>query len=393
MKIPKSTLSASQLRTYGTGGFTLTEHEAEKGCPRKYRAKYVEGLKEDGPKPYPLLYGSFFHNIMFLMEEKGLTPDQALAEAFEPGMPQEAWTEAREDLDNYMARGATPADRFGTVAVEAELKALLYVDEEYGPTYYRGFLDMIGIDLELPNVLHSLDYKTNRQPPKQEDLRGDVQLRGYDWLLRNNWQQWVSQEPRIVTHLDVVKFRDVEVVYTPEEIDDWHSWAVAVARKIWRDEEALPILNEGCAHCFVQDSCPAFNALPSLAEALTKEGTGLLDPVQRLAWADKANRMRLLLEKSVKNIVEDFKEKAMREGVLEIGDVEFRAETDFKDVVDLRLLHDLLSEDKFYEAISASKSSVEKVTKGMPASEKAKVETAIKRNINGTKVVRKAKGK
>lgn len=393
MQIPKSTLSASQLRTYGTGGFTLTEHEAEKGCPRKYRAKYVEGLKEEGPKSYPLLYGSFFHDIMFLMEEKGLTPEEALAEAFEPGMPQEAWTEAREDLDNYMARGATPADRFGTLEVEAELKALLYVDEEYGPTYYRGFLDLIGIDLELPNVLHMVDYKTNRQPPKIEDLKGDVQLRGYHWLLIKNYLKWLKTRPRVVTHLDVVKFRDMEIVYTEADIEDWHSWAVAVARKIWRDEEALPVLNEGCAHCFVQDSCPAFNALPSLAESLAKEGTGLLDPVERLRWADKANSMRLLLEKSVKNIVEEFKDKALREGVLTIGDVEFKAETDFKDVVNLRLLHQLLSEDQFYEAISASKTSVEKVAKGLPASDRAEVMKAIERNINGTKVVRKAKGK
>lgn len=393
MQIPNSTLSASQLRTYGTGGFTLTEHEAEKGCPRKYKAKYVDGMKEDGPKPYPLRYGTFFHNIMFLMEEKGLTPEQALEEAWEPDLPQEAWTEARADLDNYMARGATPADRFGTLEVEAELKTLLYVDEVYGPTYYRGFLDLIGIDLELPDVIHMVDYKTNRQPPKIEDLVGDVQLRGYDFLIRANYQRWVKNKPRVVTHLDVVKFRDMEIVYSVDDIEDWHSWAVAVARKIWRDEEALPILNDGCAHCFVQDSCPAFNALPTLAESLQKEGTGLLDPVERLRWADKANSMRLLLEKSVKNIVDEFKSKAMREGSLEIGDTVFEAKTDFKDVVNLRLLHELLTDDQFYAAVSASKTSVEKVTKGLPASEKAKIETAIESTINGTKVVRKAKGK
>lgn len=393
MQIPKSTLSASQLRTYGTGGFALEDHEGEKGCPRKYHAKYVEGLKETGPKPYPLRYGTFFHNIMFLMEEKGLTPDDAIAEAFEPDMPIEAWAEARGDIDTYLARGASPADRFGTLEVESEQAALLYVDEQFGPTYYRGFLDLIGIDLEIPNVLHSVDYKTNRQPPKVEDLKGDVQLRGYHWLLEKNYERWLSVQPRIVTHLDVIKFRDVEVVYTQEDIDDWHSWAVAVARKIWRDTEAQPILNESCGHCFVRDTCPAFQALPETAQLTMADGVGLTDPVERLKWADKANSMRLLLEKSVKSIVDEFKATALREGSLEIGSTTFKAETDFKDVVDLRLLHQLLSEDKFYEAISASKTSVEKVTKGMAASDKALVETAIKREINGTKIVRtKAKG-
>lgn len=390
MKIPKSTLSATQLRRYGTGGFALEGHEAEKGCPRQYKARYVDGLQETGPKPYPLVYGGLFHDVMFKMEEHGMTPDEALAAAFEPGMPQEMWTEARQDLDNYMARGATPADRFGTVAVEAELKALLYVDEDFGPTYYRGFLDMIGIDLELPRVMHLLDYKTNRQPPKQEDLVGDVQLRGYHWLLLQNFKQWMEEEPRVVTHLDVVKFRDVEIVYSKDDIDDWHSWAVAVARKIWRDEEAEPILNEGCAFCFVQDSCPAFNALPTLAETLAKEGHALEDPEKRLAWADRANKIRLLLEKSVKSIQDDFKGRAMKAGSLQVGSVEFVAETDFKNEVDLRLLRELLEDDEFFEAVSASKASVEKVTKRRPPSERSEIENkVIQRVVSGTKVTRK----
>jgi RecB family exonuclease len=394
MQIPNATLSASQLRKYGTGGFTLTEHESEKGCPRQYKARYVDGLQEEGPKSYPLLYGSLFHDIMFKMEEDGLTPDDALAAAWEPWMPQEAWTEAREDLDNYMARGATPADRFGTLEVEAELKALLYVDEEYGPTYYRGFLDMIGIDLELPNVLHSLDYKTNRQPPKTEDMQGDVQLRGYDWLLRKNYERWMKQPPRIVTHLDVIKYRDMEIVYSDADIEDWESWAIAVARKIWRDNEALPILNEGCAFCFVQDTCPAFNALPSLAEKVLEEGSGLTDPVYRLAWMDKANSLRLLLEKSVTKMADEFKSKALTAGKVIVGDDTFEAMPAYKDEVNLRRLHELLAEDKFYEAISASKTSVQKALKGMDVSERAEIESAtIERVVSGTKVVRtKAKG-
>jgi hypothetical protein len=253
---------------------------------------------------------------------------------------------------------------------------------------------MIGIDLEFPNVLHSLDYKTNRQPPKTEDLKGDVQLRGYDWLLRKNYERWLKQPPRIVTHLDVIKYRDMENDYSDPDIEDWESWAIAVARKIWRDEEALPILNEGCAFCFVQDTCPAFNALPSLAEAVAVEGSALTDPVKRLAWMDKANSLRLLLEKSVTKMADEFKAKALVSGKVIVGDDTFEAMPAYKDEVNLRRLHDLLSEDKFYEAISASKTSVQKVLKGMDVSERAEIEAAtIEKVVSGTKVVRtKAKG-
>ena len=391
MQIPKNTLSASQFRTYGTGGFKLEDHEDEKGCPAKYKARYVDGLKDDG-NSYPLMYGRFFHDIMFLMEQKQLTPDEAMQEAWDPSWDQAMWTEAREDLDNYLGRDATPGDRFGIIENEQELSALLYIDEEFGPVYYRGFLDVIAIDVNLKDVLHIVDYKTNRSPARTDDLLGDVQMRGYHWLAKMNWEKWLPREPKIVTHLDVVKFRDVEIVYSDADIEDWHTWAVAVARKILRDETAEPIINPGCGHCFVRDTCPAFVALPSIADAQQKEGSALEDPVQKLAWRDKAHKTLSLLKKGVDSIDAEFKTKAEQLGRLVVGDQMFVKEVAYSNLVDIKKLHELLGDENFYKVVTTSKTAIEKMAKTLPASDGAQIKAVISNEATGTKITRRKAG-
>lgn len=394
MKIPVGpngfpTLSATQFRTYGAGGFLLDEQEAAKGCPRLYKAKYVEKRTEHGQRSEAMWFGSFFHDVLFRMEEDGLSPDEALAAAFTPDMPQRFWTEARSDLEKYLERGASPMDRFGTLAVESELEALLYTDEDFGPIYYRGFIDWLGVDLDVPSILHVVDYKTNRQPPKQEDLRGDVQMRGYHWLVAQNAERWVQGRSRIVIHLDAVKFREVEIGYTDQEIDDWHSWAVAVARKILRDEEAPPVLNDGCAWCPVRYDCPAFEGLPAFGGDVLDLAETFQTPEGRLQWRDDANRMRLLLEKAVKGVDDEIKAQAAREGEVVIGDQRWAMEPDFRDVIDMQGLHRVLGSDVFYPIVSTTKKALERVTEGMDTHQVAAVRKCIERVPNGQSVKRR----
>lgn len=382
------TLSASQFRTYGTGGFLLEFNEETKGCPRKYKAKYVDKVKMVEEFSYPLVYGGMFHHVMFLMDEKGLNPEEAMEEAFDPSYPQEMWTELRADMENYMSRGSSPSDRFATMAVEKELTALLYEDEEFGPIYYRGFLDWIGVDMDYQTVIHLVDYKTNRSPARKADLLGDVQLRGYHWLALQNAGQFVQvSNPRVVTHLDVVKFNDVEVAYNATEIEDWHSWAVATARKMLRDTEFLPILNSMCSTCPIRDLCPAFQAMPDTAQTMVEELKGLEDPLKRLEWRDRANSLRLNLDKSVKAIDAQFKKQA-ETGPVRVGGVQFVKESEFAVVADKERLQELLGE-QFLDVISVGKGAVEALVKGWEPSARAQVLACFKRDLVGTKVIRK----
>lgn len=392
MKIPDGpsgfpTLSATQFRTYGAGGFRLDDQEPVKGCPRLYKARYIEHRTDTGQRADALRYGSFLHDVLFRMEQDGLTPDEALAAAFEPDMPQEFWTEARADLDRYLERGATPSDRFGTLQVEAHLEALLYVDEDFGPIWLRGFLDWLGIDLEVPDVLHGVDYKSNRSPARYEDLLGDVQLRGYHWLIAQNASKWTTRTPKVVMHLDLIKYRDMEVVYSDEQIEDWHSWAVAVARKILRDEEAAPVLNEGCAWCPVRYDCPAYEALPDAAGLLVALPT-FADLDRKVQWRDSVNLMRLLLEKAVKKVDEEVAAQVRVDGeVLAAGD-RFAMEPDFAWKVDVRALHRALG-DAFYGVVSTSKTAIERATKDMGTADLGPIRACIDRVPVGMKMTRR----
>ena len=381
------TVSTNQLRTYGAGGFRLVEHEGDRGCPRKYKATYVEKrIPAEMVRSYALDYGSMFHDVLFLMEEEGLTPDEALERAFPAHMPPEAWKEARDDLIGYLERGASPTDRFATLEVETELDALLYVDEEFGPVHFRGFIDWIGVDLDDLSTLHVVDYKTNRHPPTEADVRGDVQMKGYHWLVMQHAARWGAR--RVIVHLDAVKWREIEVAFTEEEIDDWHSWAVAVVRKILRDEDGEPMLNPGCDWCPVKKDCPAFLSLPQHAADLAERVGTLQSNEEKLRWRDAANAVRLLLEKAVKSIDSEFADTARTTDVLVVGDQQWTVDTDWSTVIDLRRLHQVLDE-QFYDVVATSEAKLKALTKQWSPSEASAVLGCVERVPSGTKVKRK----
>lgn len=387
------TVSATQLRTYGAGGFRLTEQEEARGCPRQYKAKYIEHRVPDSFS-FPLVYGRTIHEVLYMMEEEAIGPEEALDRCFPPELDPSAYREMLDDLTAYIERGASPTDRFGTIAVEQDLSALLYVDEDFGPVFYRGIIDWLGVDLEVPQLLRVVDYKSNRNPPSVDDVKGDVQLKGYDYLVRENWERYMPKgsRPLIAQHLDAIKWREVEVKFTDEDIEDWHSWAVAVVRRILRDEEAEPVLNPGCAWCPVKDDCPAYLGLPTIAADLTGEDgkapAGLTD-TEKVAWRDQANAARLLLEKAVKAVDDEFAARVDAGGPIVVGAEEYVKEPQWANEVDLRALHRALGNDVFYRVITAGKGKIEELTKGWDPGRVAAVKAAYRRIPIGSKVVRR----
>lgn len=381
------TVSATQLRTYGAGGFRLIVHEEQRGCPRQWKAKYVERRVEAGDRSYALRYGSLVHAVLYVMEEEGLDPEEALDRCFPADAEPEMFAEARKDLQAYMERRAMPRDRFATLGVELDLSAELYVDEVFGPIWYRGIVDWLGLDPEYPDVLHAVDYKTNRTPPHDGDVKGDVQLKGYDWLVRQMMFRYGGR--RVVMHLDAVKWREVEVFYSDQEIEEWHAWAVAVVRKILRDEEAKPRLNPGCDWCPVKNDCPAYDTLPEQAQIVLGQAPDTLnDREYALNWRDRANGYRLLLEKAVKTIDASFQQTAREKGVLTVGDWRWTLEPEWGDVIDMRALHAAVG-DRFYDMVSVTKKAIEQVSLSLGTDGLAAMNAAISRVPIGTKVAKK----
>lgn len=383
------TVSATQLRTYGAGGFRLAEQEDAKGCPRLYKAKYVEKRVGDD-RGWNLRYGAMVHHALYLMEEEAIGPEEALDRAFPADMTPEDYKEALADLTQYLERGSSPTDRFGTVAVEVELDALLYEDEDYGPIYYRGILDWLGIDVEDPSVLHFVDYKTNRTPPAVSDVLGDVQLKGYHYLIAANWSRFMQTDhPRIVTHLDAIKWREVSARFDEVDMDAWHAWVVAVVRRILRDDEANPRLNPGCAWCPVKADCPKWEELPQTAEEIRAGRPKGADVDTTLRWRDRANAVRLLLEKAVKEIDLDMQDQTRALGGMTTKEYEFTLEPDWQEQQDVRALHRVLGSDVFYRIVTISKKALKAATADAEPSMLAQVQQALRREPVGTKVVKK----
>lgn len=384
----KPTVSTTQLRAYGAGEISLASGETERGCPRQYKAKYVDKDAPPTHRSFPLVYGSYVHDVLYRMEEDGLTPDEALVQCLPPELGPEHMEEARQDIESYMQRGASPTDLYGTVGVEKDLAALLYVDEEYGEIWFRGIIDWMGVDLDNPDILHFADYKTNRTPPSRDQVRRDHQLKAYHWLVQQHVDTYGAR--RVVAHLDAIKWHDIEVPFTDMEIEEWRTWAEAICRQILRDEDAKPKLNPACDWCPVKETCPAYVALPKSAQALAGGVTELTDPAQRLRWRDAANKVRLLLEKQVKEIDKGFADEAERAGRLTVGNTAWDIETDWRDQIDLHQLHDVLGE-RFYRVVTASKTSIGRETKNDGTDMVAAVQACIERVPVGTKITKKEK--
>jgi hypothetical protein len=237
-------------------------------------------------------------------------------------------------------------------------------------------------------VLHAVDYKTNRRPPTVEDVRGDIQLKIQHLVTAANAGVFGLREPRVVMHLDAVKWREIEVSYTDTEIEDLRTWLIAVVRTILRDEEGAPQLNPGCGWCPVRHDCPAFASLPEVAVAANGVLPLLDTDEAKLAWRTRANKMRLLLEKAVKDIDDGFERRARADGELVVGDTKWEVETEWTTQVDLRALHAVM-DDAFYDVVATSKTKIEKAVAEWPASLLGAVRGCYSSVATGTKVVRR----
>ncbi len=384
MKIPKNTISPTSLRTYGSGDALPDEHEEDRGCRRRWKAKYVDGVKEDGFS-YPLAYGSLFHRVMERIVAHDADPREAVLDAIEPDATVEMVDELLADLEAYLSRPSDGFDDLAVLGTEVDLRHPLYDDPEHGPITFRAILDVLAVDPDDPSVIHVKDYKSNRSPISGSDLAGDVQLRGQAWLVRRHASRWTSEpNPRIVMHMDLVKYRDYVYEYSDDELDAWETWAIAIVRAILRDETAEPRLNAYCSSCPVRDDCPALAAAPADALALAKQGGFDLERLEagRL-WRDEANRARLALAKAVDAWDEEFAATIGKRGATVIGGKEYVMAPKDVTVIDVFAIARALGED-FPKIATVSKAGIERSS--LTESQKATALSHFSTQVDGTRL-------
>jgi len=349
--------STSQFRTYGATDTVRLGWEADRGCPSLYKARYVDKVRKAERSSMPLEYGSLIHDVLHKMERWNIGPEEALAKSWSTELPIAQFKEAVNDLSSYMERGG-PMALYGTLDVELSLEAKLYDDGKFGPIWFMGIIDWLGVDSQSDRILHVVDYKTNRVPPKVADLAGDVQLKAYAWLVRENYRKWMKQKPSIVVHLDAIKFHDIEMRYTDDELDEWQAWAEAVARTILRDEKGKPQLNDGCGWCPIRNDCAVIKNLPLVGQQVAIREFGQ-SPEEMWKWRNDAAGVRKVLDGRMKEIDKALEEAVVQNGgALEFADQIWTVEQSFGNTVDSRGLYERLG-DRAFELLKTSKTAVE----------------------------------
>jgi hypothetical protein len=382
--------SISQFRTYGAAELALDEGEEPKGCPRLYQIKYQDKGLPPQPRSPHLEFGTVLHRALELMETDDIGPEDALREAWSPVLNEDDWARAKQTLGGYLARGG-PMTKFGTLFVELDLSTQLYVDDEFGPVMFRTILDYVGLDGEDSTLVHAVDYKSNAAPPAREVVRRDAQLKAQHWQLKENWDRLIgSGSPRIVMHLDALRYRDVDVRFTPTEIEDWHDWAVAVARKILRDKDGAARLNSGCTYCPARFDCPLWTELPHQGRTIAQRTRGQSVEEMWTRRTELAGVSRLLTDE-IKQLDKDL--DGLREangGTLRVGDQIWSSDTGWGLDVDWPRLHGVVG-PRVWEAVSTSRAALERLFATLPGGSSS-AEACVRRIPQGTKVKKQKDG-
>jgi hypothetical protein len=136
----------------------------------------------------------------------------------------------------------------------------------------------------------------------------------------------------------------------------------------------------------VKDTCPAYLGMPDVAAKLVEGKPTDLEAL--VEWREKANRMRLLLEKAVKATDADMEKQAGIRGGMTIGGWTWQETPQHVNETDLEKLHGLLG-PTFYEVVTTSKTALEQLTRSWAASDRDQVLGCIRREPSGTKMARK----
>lgn len=381
-------VSVSQWRTYGAADLTLDEHERPRGCPRLYQRKYVEKDVPPEIRSLPARKGTLLHAALHFMEEHDTGPEEALTATWDTALPPESFAELKDVLLSYLDRGG-PMARYATLGHELDLSAELYVDDDFGPVMLQCIIDWIGLDLEDQSLLHIVDYKSNMAVPDRTEARRSVQLKAYNWIVFQLWDRWLRGQPRrAVIHLDALRWKDVVVRFTAEELEEWHAWAVAVTRRMLRDQEWAPELNEGCAWCSVKDDCPEWLGLPGTAESvLMRRAPEEPDAIHARMLEFK--RMAKLLGDGAKDLEARLLAEAEKTGQLELPGETWSRDTNWVNETDWEALHRILGDRVWEVAGKGSKAAIDRATKGLDPSTRARAQLCLQRVPDGMTITKK----
>jgi RecB family exonuclease len=262
--------------------FSPSKLDTYKDCPRRYRYRYVDGLRRrvetaetlvgsSVHKALEELYAGIIHGREPSLDETLAVFDRAWTAGWSDAVvnrhkeygPQHHQAAGRDCIRNYFSAYA-PFKQDTTLAVEKRLGFSLRADGE--DFRIEGLVDRLA--RVAPGAYEVHDYKTTANLPGQAELDADWQLAIYDIAVRANWPD--AREVGLVWHF--VRFgqtmRSARAARQREELLGDISELI---KTIKHDHGFPPRRSALCDWCEYRDICPIWKPVSSDGAALAKE--------------------------------------------------------------------------------------------------------------------------
>ena len=325
--------------------FSPSKLSTYKECPRRYKFRYIDGLKRTGQTVEQFL-GTCVHSAFEALYEglqqgKTLSASETVAvfesqwaegfAALEGKPDKDAWTNVgRQCVTNYYRQYA-PFEQDRTIAVERRIG---FPVEVAGETYkLEGFIDRLAIS-KTDEAFEIHDYKTAKTLPAQSYVDQDWQLALYEIAVRHTWPD--TKDVRLRWHY-VRHAKTLTSTRTAAQRADLTEQTGALIGAIKADHEFKPVESALCAWCEFKSICPLFahgdqvqKLTPQLRTA--DEGVAAVDALEALEAKKKALRAEIkLIEEKEEPLKEQLIAFAEKRGFQVVSGSHAEAVTTHKD--------------------------------------------------------------
>jgi RecB family exonuclease len=273
---------AAHIESDTSHKFSPSKLNTYRDCPRRYRYRYVDGLRRRVETSETLL-GSCVHKALEelyagLIHGRAFTLDETLA-VFDRGWSA-GWSDAvlnrhkEYGPEHHQAAGRdcvrayfkafAPFQQDTTIAVEKRLGFALQAEGE--SIRIEGLVDRLA--RVRGGVYEVHDYKTTANLPGQAELDADWQLAIYDVAVRANWPD--AREVGLVWHF--VRFgQTMKSSRTAPQREELLGKISELIGQIKHDHSFLPRRSALCDWCEYRDICPIWKPAPKEGVALARE--------------------------------------------------------------------------------------------------------------------------
>ena len=262
--------------------FSPSKLDTYRDCPRRYRYRYVDGIRRRVEtvetllgscvhKALEELYAGMVHGREYTLEETLAVFDREWAAGWSESVvvrhkqygPEHHQAAGRDCVRAYF-KAFAPFRGDLTVAVEKRLGFPLKAGDE--EVRIEGLVDRLAKVGEGVYEVH--DYKTTANLPGQAELDEDWQLAIYDIAVRENWPD--AREVGLVWHF--VRFgQTMRSSRSPERREKLKKELADLVLTIRHDHAFLPRRSALCDWCEYRDLCPLWKPSPKEGAALAKE--------------------------------------------------------------------------------------------------------------------------